>query len=69
MAIESYAQQLERVQAAIAAIESGEQSFEINGRVVRRADLKTLYDREAYLRRMVEREKRGGIRLRRVVNE
>jgi len=69
MAIESYTQQLERVQAAIAAIESGEQSFEINGRTVRRADLKTLYDREAYLRRMVEREKRGGIRLRRVVNE
>lgn len=69
MAVETYKEQLERVQAAIAKIESGEQSFDVNGRSVRRADLEQLYKREMYLRRMVAREKRGGIRLRRVVIE
>lgn len=69
MAVETYQQQLERVQAAIAKIESGEQAFDMNGRTVRRADLDVLYRREAYLRRMVARQQRGGIRLRRVVNE
>ena len=64
LAVESYADQLERVQTAIAAIETRGQASGISGRNLTKADLKTLYEREAWLRRMVAREARGGIRVR-----
>lgn len=67
MATESYQTQLERVQAAIAAIESGSQEYSIGAgtsRTVKRGDLSTLYEREKYLRVMAERETNGGINVR-----
>jgi hypothetical protein len=64
VAVEDYATQLERVQSAIAAIEGGAQSYSIAGRSLSRADLRTLYEREAWLRKMVDRVSRGGIRVR-----
>jgi hypothetical protein len=60
MAIKSYEEQLEAVQTAIDAIEGGAQSYTISGRALSRADLGTLYQREKYLRRMVDREAAGG---------
>jgi len=64
----TYAEQLESVQSAIAAIEGGAQSYNINsptgGRTVAMADLKTLYDREKWLLMMIARENNGGIRVR-----
>ena len=57
----TYAEQLANVQAAIEAIETGAQSYSINGRSFQRADLETLYKREQRLMRMVRRESRGGI--------
>jgi hypothetical protein len=67
MATESAQVQLERVQAAIAAIESGTQSHSILGRTFTRADLATLYEREKELLVRVDREARGGIRIQRGV--
>ena len=64
MTVESYTTQLERVQDAIAAIESGAQEYWVAGRKLMRADLATLYAKEKWLRQMVERESRGGIRVR-----
>lgn len=61
---ESSSVQLERVQSAIAAIESGAQAFTVLGRTYQRGDLKVLYDREKELIRRVEYESRGGIRIR-----
>ncbi len=66
MAITSYTTQLESVQAAIAAIEGGSQSYSVQGRSVSRGDLASLYEREKYLRRMVSRESGGGIPVRHV---
>lgn len=60
----SYSDQLDSVQAAIAAIEGGSQSISWNGRSRTSADLSTLYEREQWLRRMVDRSSRGGIRVR-----
>lgn len=57
---ESYETQLERVQLAIAAIESGAQSYSIAGRSLSRADLETLYAREARLLALIGRVARGG---------
>lgn len=42
--------QLERVQTAIAAIETGAQKYEINNRGITKADLATLYSREKQLK-------------------
>lgn len=67
MAVQTYTEQLESVQAAISAIEAGEQAFSLNGRTVSRADLKTLYQREQWLRKMADRETRGGVRMRQAV--
>lgn len=69
MAVKTYLEQLEEVQLAISAIEGdattgGAQSYTINGRSVDRGDLKTLYAREQWLRKMADRETRGGIRVR-----
>jgi hypothetical protein len=61
---ETTAVQLERVQAAIAAIEGGAQSFSVLGRIYQRGDLKTLYDRERELLARTETESRGGSRIR-----
>lgn len=45
--------QLDRVQKAIAIIESGAQSYTIGNRSLTKADLKTLYDREAQLKNAI----------------
>jgi len=55
------AQQLESVQAAIAAIESGAQSAQCQGQTVTRADLITLYCREYNLQNKIARGDRGRI--------
>jgi len=60
MAILTYTEQLESVQTAIAAIESGAQSLEILGRRYAKADIEVLYAREERLLRLVKRELRGG---------
>jgi len=64
MAIKTYAEQLETVQAAIEKIESGAQSYTIGeggaSRQVTRATLRDLYDRETKLRSLVAREANGG---------
>lgn len=61
---ESTATQLERVQNAIAAIEGGAQSFTVLGRQYTRGELSTLYAREKDLLARLERETRGGSRIR-----
>ncbi len=65
MAVKTYAEQLEAVQNAIAAIEGGNQSYRLetgigSGRAVTRGDLATLYQRERWLRSQADREARGG---------
>ncbi len=61
MAIKTYTEQLESVQAAIEIIETTGQSYSINGRSLNRADLPALYAREKELRKSVARENEGGI--------
>lgn len=51
---------LDRVRAAIEAIETGGQSVSYEGRSVTKGDLKTLYEREAYLEKRLARQQRGG---------
>jgi hypothetical protein len=67
MATTSYQTQLESVQAAIAKIESGGQSYTISTstgtRQVTRADLDLLYKREVELRRKVANATSGGRRV------
>lgn len=65
----TYTEQLESVQAAIAAIESGAQSYrDSSGNQLNRGDLDVLYRREAKLRPLAAREARGGgIRVRGVI--
>lgn len=46
---ETLQKQLENVQSAIAAIESGNQSYSIGGAIFTKANLQTLYDREQRL--------------------
>ena len=60
---------LTRVQTAIAAVESGHQSYQIDGLSFREADLPVLYQREQTLLRQVDRLSRGGIRIKRFVPE
>ena len=55
------AQQLESVQAAIAAIESGVQSASSEGESVTRPSLEALYKREGQLLNKIAREDRGNI--------
>jgi hypothetical protein len=57
--------QLDSVQTAISKIELGGQDVTYDGKRVTRADLKTLYEREAVLKRTIDRESTGGIRVRR----
>lgn len=60
MAIETYTQQLERVQAAISKIETGGQTVDWEGKRLTRGDLATLYARERELRTLAAREQSGG---------
>lgn len=55
-------QQLERVQAAIAAIESGAQEYDIDSQNVTKANLKTLYEREIFLKQQIAYENIGTTR-------
>jgi hypothetical protein len=68
MAILTYTEQLEEVQAAITAILTGAQEYSVGSgisRSVKRADLGALQEREKYLRPLAAREGRsGGIRIR-----
>ncbi|WP_314904997.1 hypothetical protein [Selenomonas artemidis] len=48
--METLETQLERVQSAIAAIETGAQEYQIDNRRLTKADLATLYKREAALK-------------------
>lgn len=60
MAIKTYTEQLESVQAAIEAIESGKvSSMAIAGRSYTYNDLETLYAREERLMPKAQRESRG----------
>ena len=56
MAIKTYTEQLESVQAAIDKIESGTQSSVYNGRTITRGDLEQLYVREKWLRTRAAQE-------------
>jgi hypothetical protein len=69
VAIETYTEQLERVQGLIKAIEaSSNASTTILGRQFTKHDLKDLYAREKELRALVAREAGGGkIKVRQVV--
>lgn len=67
MAIKSYTEQLEECQAAISAIMTGGQSINYDGRQFTAADLDALQKRETYLRGMVQRETRGGVRVTQLV--
>lgn len=59
--MESLETQLERVQMAIAAIESGAQSYQIANRKVTRGDLATLYAREKSLKAEIARTSGGDL--------
>lgn len=67
MSVTSYSDQLVSVQAAIAAIESGNQSYTVMSRTFTKADLRVLYDREKWLRSQVSKQAAGGIRVQRVI--
>ena len=49
------AERLTSIQAAIAAIESGSQSYSILGRTYTKAELKVLYDQERYIESRIDR--------------
>ncbi len=59
--METLETQLERVQEAIAAIESGAQSYQISNRRITHADLATLYAREASLKSQIARAAGGDL--------
>lgn len=67
MPLHTTEQQLESVQAAIAAIEGGAQAFTVLGRNYTRGNLADLYARERELLHRLDREQRGGIRMQRAV--
>ncbi|MHC4617221.1 MAG: hypothetical protein ACYTEQ_05650 [Planctomycetota bacterium] len=54
------AEQLASVQAAIAAIEGGAQSYSLNNRTYVFGDLKTLYERERHLLARIAHETSQG---------
>ena len=60
MAIKTYLEQLEEVQAAISAVLTGAQQYSYEGRQITRAHLGALWDQETRLRMMVKREADGG---------
>jgi hypothetical protein len=68
MALQTTAEQIEQLQAAIAKIETGGQSYTIQGAsggvTYTRADLATLYQRLDRLQATLSRETSGGMRVR-----
>lgn len=60
MAIKTYLEQLEEVQAAISNILTGAQQYSYEGRQITRAHLAKLWDQERRLRVMVNRDAAGG---------
>lgn len=66
MAIKTYVEQLEEIQAAISSIVGGAQAHSINGRSMTKADLGVLYQmqKEVYPLAMAEQENRTGARVR-----
>jgi hypothetical protein len=56
----SYSEQLKRIEEAIEAIESGAQSYSIGSRRVERASLGTLYEERRKLRAMAAGEQASG---------
>ncbi len=62
--MKTYSEQLIEVQRAISEIETNgfETELEVNGnrRRVKRADLATLYKRESWLKKMIDRESGAG---------
>lgn len=64
----TFTEQLASVREAIGRIEEGAQSYTIStptgSRSGTRGDLETLYARERWLLKMIDRETRGGIRVR-----
>lgn len=63
----SVEEQLEETSAALAAVESRGQRFTIKDREVWRADHKSLDKRAERLEKAVARQKRGGVRVQRIV--
>lgn len=63
----SVEEQLAETEAAIAAVESRGQRFTIKDREIWRADLGDLDKRAERLERKAARQKRGGIRVQRIV--
>lgn len=61
MSLKSTEEKLLSVQSAIDAIEGGAQQYQLNGRMITKANLKALYERESYLESKLQREQRGGI--------
>lgn len=57
--METVLEQLTRVQAAIRALETGAQEYQLGGRRVRKADLQTLYARERELKALYDAETYG----------
>jgi hypothetical protein len=53
-------EQLDQVRSAITAIETGAQEYQVGGRRVTKADLKTLYERERVLMQRLDIETNGG---------
>lgn len=62
--MKTYLEQLEEVQKAISDLLSGAQEASYNGQKVKKAELSQLVAYEKYLRQQVNKEKRGGIRVR-----
>ncbi|CVK18471.1 hypothetical protein [Sporomusa sphaeroides] len=60
--METLQEQLARVQAKIAAIETGAQEYGIGSKNVVHANLKTLYEREAALKQQISYESLGTTR-------
>lgn len=59
MAIQTITEQIEQVQAAIKAIETGAQEYRIGSRQFRRGDLPALYDREQKLLQQYNEQQYG----------
>lgn len=53
-------EQLDQVRAAITAIETGAQEYQVGGRRVTKADLRILYERERVLMQRLDIENNGG---------
>lgn len=60
VAIQTYTEQLERVQATIQKIEESAQEYNIADRALKYPELASLYKREKYLRGMVARYETTG---------